>query len=322
MNSTRFHVIALYKFVELEDFYALKAPILSLSEQAGLMGTLILAREGINGTVAGPKVGVEALLALLRSDHRLADLEHKESYAEGKNPFHRMKVHLKPEIVTMGIPDIDPTRCVGQYVAPEDWNDLIKQDDVVVIDTRNTYETAIGTFDGAHDPQTTNFRDFPNWVRENRTLLGSKSKIAMFCTGGIRCEKATSLLLEEGYDEVYHLKGGILKYLEQVPEQKSLWQGECFVFDQRVSVGHELVPGQYDLCHACRHPIDEAAKASPLYEVGVSCPHCHDQTTSEQKARFSERQKQIRLAAARGEQHFRVNSGFERKRTGRHDADE
>ena len=266
------------------------------------MGTLLLAKEGINGTIAGPEKGIREVLAWLRSDPRLAGLEHKESWAEGENPFYRMKVRLKREIVTMGVPEVDPNEVVGTYVEPEQWNELISQPDVVLIDTRNDYEVDIGTFKGAVDPRIVTFREFPEWVREQERLH-NKPKIAMFCTGGIRCEKASAFMKMEGFDEVYHLKGGILKYLENIPEENSMWEGECFVFDNRVSVGHGLKPGPYDLCHACRHPISDEDKQSPLYHHGISCPHCHDKMSAEQKKRFAERQHQVELAKARGHDH-------------------
>jgi UPF0176 protein len=295
-------VTALYKFVALPDCREMQAPLLALCKANGVFGTLLLAAEGINGTIAGPDEAIRAVLARLKSDPRLADLEHKESQAE-ENPFYRMKVRMKKEIVTMGVPGIDPRVTAGTYVEPKDWNALISDSDTVVIDTRNDYEVAIGTFAGAIDPKTTNFRDFPAWFRENESRFHNKPKIAMFCTGGIRCEKSTAYLKSLGYEDVFHLKGGILKYLETVPAQESLWQGECFVFDNRVSVGHGLEQGHYDLCHACRHPITEADKASDRYMKGVCCPHCHDSMTAERKAAFAERQKQVELAKARGERH-------------------
>jgi UPF0176 protein len=218
-----------------------------------------------------------------------------------------MKVRLKREIVSMGVPGVDPNKVVGTYVEPKDWNELISDPETVLIDTRNDYEVAIGTFKGAIDPATVNFRDFPEWFRENRERFHNKPKIAMFCTGGIRCEKATAFVKAEGFEDVFHLKGGILKYLEEVPQEESRWEGECFVFDNRVSVGHGLRQGPYDLCHACRHPISEADKASPLYEPGISCPHCHDKMNAEQRARFAERQKQVQLARKRGEAHIAVD---------------
>ncbi len=301
-----FLVAALYKFVTLERFGSLKHPLLEVCKSNDVVGTLLLAREGINGTIAGPDEGIKQVLAFLRSHPELADLTHKESRAS-ERPFHRMRVSLKREIVTMGVPEVDPNRVVGEYVKPADWNALISDPDVVLIDTRNEYEVTIGTFEGAVDPKTASFRDFPEWSRANADMLNSKKKVAMFCTGGIRCEKATSFLIDEGYESVYHLEGGILKYLEEVPEAASLWRGQCFVFDDRVSVGHALEEGDYDMCHGCRHPISAADMASPMYQKGVSCPHCYDQTSDEQKARFAERQKQIALSAARGEAHLGVD---------------
>ncbi|PLW83119.1 hypothetical protein CWI75_06785 [Kineobactrum sediminis] len=294
-------VAALYRFVTLENYRELREPLLDACLAAGVKGTLLLAAEGINGTIAGSREGVDAVLAWLRSDARLAALEHKESLDEGL-PFYRMKVKLKREIVTMGVEGVDPNRVVGTYVSPRDWNALVNDPDVVLIDTRNDYECGIGTFRGARDPETTSFRQFPGYVREHLDPARHK-KIAMFCTGGIRCEKASAFMLNEGFAEVYHLQGGILKYLEEVPEAESTWEGECFVFDNRVAVNHRLEKGSYDQCHGCRHPITEDDKASEKYERGVCCPLCYDRLTTDQKSRFAERQKQIELAASRGEQH-------------------
>ncbi len=258
--------------------------------------------EGINGTIAGPEDGIRAVLAYLCKDPRFADLEHKESWAS-EMPFLRTKVRLKNEIVTMGAPEADPTKQVGTYVKPQDWNDLISDPDVVVIDTRNDYEVEIGTFKGAVDPKTTSFREFPQWVKDHPEL-GAKPRIAMFCTGGIRCEKASSYMLAHGFDEVFHLQGGILKYLENVPEDESLWEGECFVFDERVSVKHGLEEGSYDMCHACRFPITDEDKQSAKYEKGVSCPRCWDEKSEAQKKRYAARQKQMELAVERGDVHL------------------
>lgn len=305
-------VAAFYHFVSVPDFPELRSGILECANTNQVMGTILLASEGINGTVSGPEAGVRNLLAFIRSDRRFSELEHKESWAD-ENPFYRMKVRLKKEIVTLGVEGVSPTKQVGKYVEPEDWNELIQDPDVVVVDTRNDYEVSIGTFKGAMDPKTTSFREFPEWVREQKELHKDK-KIAMFCTGGIRCEKSTSLLLNEGFENVYHLKGGILKYLENVPEEESLWEGECFVFDQRVSVGHGLQEGPYDLCHACRHPITDEDKQSSLYAAGVSCPKCHDKMSDEQRARFSERQKQIELAKKRGELHIAVDQAEQKQK--------
>ena len=294
-------VAALYKFVTLDDFHELREPLLDACREAGTFGTLLLAREGINGTIAGSRGGIDRVLAYLRADSRLADLEHKESVDESM-PFYRMKVKLKKEIVTMGVPGIDPNQAVGTYVSPADWNELVSDPDVLLIDTRNDYEYGIGSFRGAVDPRTTTFREFPEFVRTHLDPRKQK-KVAMFCTGGIRCEKASAFMLKEGFEEVYHLQGGILKYLEEVPEQESIWEGECFVFDNRVAVNHQLEKGRYDQCYGCRHPITEEDKLSEKYQKGVCCPRCFDRLTPDQVARFRERQKQVELARARGEAH-------------------
>jgi UPF0176 protein len=294
-------VAALYKFTPLLDLPSLKASLEVVCAQAGVKGTLILAHEGINGTIAASRQGIDEALNHIRGIPGCAGLEHKES-AAGEMPFFRMKVRLKKEIVTMGVPGVDPNVAVGTYVEPEDWNALIADPDVVLIDTRNDYEVRVGTFEGAINPQTASFRDFPAWF-EARGGFGGARKVAMFCTGGIRCEKATAYLKTRGFDEVYHLKGGILKYLETVPEADSRWRGECFVFDQRTTLVHGVAEGSYDLCHACRMPVSEADKASPDYVPGIGCPHCKDTLTADQKARFAERQKQIELARQRGEPH-------------------
>ena len=299
---TEIVVAALYKFVALEDFEGLREPLLAQCNAAGVKGTLLLAREGINGTIAGSRKGVDEVLQYLKSDARLVGLEHKESY-DDHMPFYRMKVKLKKEIVTMGVDAIDPNEVVGTYVKPCDWNALVSDPDVVLIDTRNDYEVGIGTFAGAVDPKTTTFREFPAYVRENYDPAKNK-KVAMFCTGGIRCEKASAFMLKEGFDEVFHLEGGILKYLEEVPEEESIWEGECFVFDSRVAVNHKLEKGQYDQCYGCRHPITEQDKLSQKYLKGVCCPGCFDTLTPDQKSRFAERQKQIELSAERNEQHI------------------
>ena len=297
-----FLVAALYHFVPVPHFAALRAPLQALCEENDVRGTLLLAHEGVNGTIAGPPDGVRAVLAFLRRQPEFSALEHKESHAADM-PFLRMKVRLKKEIVTMGVEDIDPNRSVGTYVAAADWNALISDPDTIVIDTRNDYETAIGMFKGAVDPNTKTFREFPDWVRSNAGLH-NKPKIAMYCTGGIRCEKATAFMKEEGFEEVYHLKGGILKYLEEVPAEESLWEGACFVFDERVSVTHGLAEGEHELCRACRHPLTAEEIASPLYEPGVSCPHCHASRSEEDRMRFRQRQKQMDLARKRGERHL------------------
>ena len=298
---SQFVVAALYKFVTLNDYQQMREPLLHHCNEAGVKGSLLLASEGINGTIAGSREGIDRVINYLKADPRLAELEHKESF-DDKQPFYRMKVKLKKEIVTMGVDGIDPNLVVGTYVKPKDWNDIISDPEVVLLDTRNDYEVAIGTFKGAVDPSTESFREFPGYVRENYDPSKHK-KVAMFCTGGIRCEKASAFMLKEGFEEVYHLEGGILKYLEEVPQQQSLWEGECFVFDNRVAVNHQLEKGQYDMCHGCRLPITEADTQSPLFEKGVSCPKCHDQLTDQQRVRFRDRQKQVELANQRGESH-------------------
>jgi len=300
-HSNAVVVSALYKFVTLEDYEALREPLLNACIEAGTRGTLLLAREGINGTIAGTRGAIDSVLNYLRSDSRLQDIEHKESF-DDHMPFYRMKVKLKKEIVTMGVDAIDPNEVVGTYVKPTDWNALVNDPEVVVIDTRNDYEYGIGTFKGAIDPNTGSFREFPAYVRQNLDPSRHK-KVAMFCTGGIRCEKASAFMLKEGFEEVYHLQGGILKYLEEVPEQDSTWEGECFVFDNRVAVNHKLEKGQYDQCYGCRHPITEQEKLSDKYQKGICCPRCYESLSEDQKTRFAERQKQIELAAARGEVH-------------------
>ncbi|MEL0436904.1 oxygen-dependent tRNA uridine(34) hydroxylase TrhO [Phycobacter sp. K97] len=295
-------IAALYHFTRFADPSALKGPLLELCIAQDVKGSLLLAREGINGTIAGPRAGIDAVLAHIRALPGCADLEWKEASSK-EAPFGRMKVRLKKEIVTMGQPDVDPKARVGHYVEPEDWNDLIRSDDVVVIDTRNDYEVAIGTFEGAIDPETASFREFPAWWEENKDRFHNK-RIAMFCTGGIRCEKSTNYLLGQGVPEVYHLKGGILRYLEEVPEDRSTWEGDCFVFDNRVSVGHGLKEGPHELCHGCRRPLLPQDRERPEYEAGVSCHQCINETSEADKARFRERQKQMQLARARGEEHL------------------
>ncbi len=299
-------IAALYKFVRLDDYKARREALLEFCRSHHLKGTLLLAREGINGTVSGTRAAIDALLNHLRADPCFEGLEHKESYEESQ-PFYRMKVKLKKEIVTMGVEDIDPNAIVGTYVEAKDWNALISDPDVTVIDTRNYYEYEIGTFKGALDPHTESFRELPDYVARNMDPAKNK-KVAMFCTGGIRCEKSTAFMKQQGFEEVYHLKGGILKYLEDVPEEESLWKGECFVFDNRVAVNHKLEKGSYDLCHGCRHPITDDDKLSPLFEEGVACPRCHDKLSEDQRQRFAERQKQIRLAKQRNEVHIGVSA--------------
>lgn len=295
-------VSAMYHFVRLRDFADYRQPLLDLMEAEGIRGTLLLASEGINGTVAGRPEAIECLLGWIKSQAPFAGLSHKESWCD-EMPFYRTKIKLKKEIVTMGVEGIDPLNIVGTYVKPKDWNALISDPEVVLVDTRNEYEVAIGTFENALNPHTQTFREFPEYVKQNLDPAKHK-KVAMFCTGGIRCEKSTAYLKEQGFNEVYHLEGGILKYLEQVPEAESMWQGECFVFDNRVTVKHGLEPGRYDQCHACRMPISDTEKAHAHYEPGVSCPHCYDTVTEDRRQRFIERERQVQLAKARGEAHI------------------
>lgn len=305
-SAPAFLTAALYQFVDLPDFAELRAPLQALCEAHGVRGTLLLAAEGINGTIAGEAAGVHAVLDWLRSDARFAALQHKEALAE-RMPFYRMRVRLKREIVTLGVPGLNPARNAGTYVKPQDWNALIDRPDVVVVDTRNDYEVGIGSFEGAINPRTKSFAQFPAWVAEQSQpggVLAGKPRVAMFCTGGIRCEKSTALLKSQGFDEVFHLEGGILKYLETVPPEQSRWQGECFVFDERVSVGHGLVPGNHQFCRACRMPLGERERASPHYVEGVSCPYCHGTRSPAEERALAERVRQVQLAAARGQEHI------------------
>lgn len=299
-------VAAMYRFARFDDPEAVRVPLAARCAELGIRGTLLVAREGLNGTIAGTDAAIAAIVDHIRAIPGCADIEVKYSRA-ATMPFHRMKVRPKREIVTMGQPDIDPLEGVGHYVEPEDWNALIADPDVVVIDTRNDYEVAIGSFAGAIDPRTPSFRDFPAWFRAERERLAGEGKVAprvaMFCTGGIRCEKATAFVKAEGIEDVYHLKGGILKYLETVDPADSLWEGECFVFDQRVAVGHGLAPGSHSLCFACRRPVSPEDRQSPLYVEGVCCPACHDERDEEQRRRYAERNRQERLAVERGVAH-------------------
>ena len=300
--SHAFLTAAFYRFVVLDDTEQLRPQLLAQCQAQQVKGNVLLAHEGINGTIAGPEAGVRAVLAWLRADPRLAALVHKEAWAT-EDPFYRMKVSLKREIVTLGVPDVHAATEAGTYVSPQDWNQLIDDPDVAVVDVRNDYEVAIGSFQGAIDPHTRSFSEFPQWVERNEALLRGKSKVAMFCTGGIRCEKSTAYLRQLGFENVYHLEGGILKYLETVAPEDSRWQGDCFVFDERVSVGHGLQPGDHQLCRSCRRPLDAADRASPLFVEGVSCAHCHGSTTEAQKSAYAERQRQMERAAARAERH-------------------
>ncbi len=295
-------IAALYHFTRFDDPAAVQGPLQTLCANNEMRGSLLLASEGINGTIAGSREGIEAVLAHIKGLPGCADLEWKESHAI-KPPFGRLKVRLKKEIVTMGVPGVDPKAAVGHYVRAADWNALIASPDVAVIDTRNDYEVSIGTFQGAVDPETETFRDFPGWWQENKDRFHNK-RIAMFCTGGIRCEKSTNYLIDQGVEDVFHLKGGILQYLEDIPAEDSLWQGECFVFDERVSVGHGLEEGPHVLCRACRRPLVPDDMKRPEFEAGVQCHQCKDQHSDADRVRFRERQKQIALSAARGESHL------------------
>jgi len=302
LPAQQINVCALYKFVRLNNFEALREPLLTTMINLDVKGTLLLAAEGINGTIAGTQTAIEQVLNFLAQDANLHNISYKLSY-NGENPFHRTKVKLKKEIVTMGVEGIDPNQVVGTYVKPKDWNALISDPDVLLVDTRNDYEVEIGTFTGALNPDTETFREFPQYVQDNLDKTKHK-KVAMFCTGGIRCEKSTAYLKEQGFEEVYHLEGGILKYLEEVPSNDTMWQGECFVFDGRVAVNHDLEQGQYDQCFACRFPLTEQEKQSEYYTKGVSCHRCHDKVSEKQRNRFAERERQISLAAQRGENHI------------------
>ncbi|MFT2111578.1 rhodanese-related sulfurtransferase [Marinomonas sp. 2405UD68-3] len=295
-------VCALYKFVTLENHQELREPLQNILEENGIRGTLLLATEGINGTVAGSREAIDTMLVWLSKVPGLDNLSSKESYDDDM-PFYRTKVKLKKEIVTMGVEGIDPKEVVGTYVQPKDWNALISDPDVVLVDTRNDYEVQIGTFKNAVNPKTDTFREFPNYVKENMDPTKQK-KVAMFCTGGIRCEKSTAYMKEQGFEEVYHLEGGILKYLEEVSPEETMWEGECFVFDNRVSVNHHLEKGEYDQCHACRMPITEEEKRDARFQQGVSCVHCFDKVSDQQRQRFIERERQVQLARERGEEHI------------------
>lgn len=303
-----YRIAALYRFAVVPDCEAVRARLQALCEAGEVRGTLLVAREGLNGTIAGPQAGVDAVVADIRAMPGFDALEVKYAWADAP-PFLRLKVRIKPEIVTMGQPDLDPATNAGAYVSPADWNALIADPETLVIDTRNAYEGRIGAFEGAVQPDTASFRDFPDWFRtEGQALLEARQvkRVAMYCTGGIRCEKSTAFLKAEGVEAVYHLQGGILNYLETVDEVDSLWRGECFVFDERVSVGHGLKPGVHSLCRACRMPIDAAGRASPHYVEGVSCEHCWSARDAEQRARYAERQRQVEIARRRGQDHIGV----------------
>ena len=293
---------ALYKFISLPGYQSLQSPLHTLMVKNNVFGTILLAEDGIIGTISGLPRDVGVVITWLQNQPSLSNIDQKTSYHD-EIPFYRTKVKLKKEIVTMGVEGINPKEVVGTYVKPNEWNALIEDPEVLVVDTRNDYEVEIGSFKNAIDPQTKTFRDFPNWAEKNLDKTQHK-KVAMFCTGGIRCEKSTAYLKENGFDEVYHLEGGILKYLEEVPKDQTLWQGECFVFDNRVAVNHDLEKGSYDQCHACRMPITVKEKESKYYQPGLACHHCHDMVADDRKQRFAERQKQVELARERGEDHI------------------
>ena len=299
-------VAALYRFAPVADPAAVRDALQAVCDAGEVRGTLLVAPEGLNGTIAGPESAVEAVLSAIHAMPGFETLELKYAWT-GALPFHRMKVRVKREIVTMGQPDLDPARQAGVYVAPTDWNALIADPETLVIDTRNDYEGEIGAFEGAIQPNTRSFRDFPDWFRtEGRALLeqtGAK-RVAMYCTGGIRCEKSTAFLKAEGVENVHHLEGGILRYLEAVDEDDSLWRGECFVFDERVSVGHGLSQGPHTLCRGCRLPVDDAGRASPHYVEGVCCERCYDTRDDAQRERYAERHRQMEIARKRGDIHL------------------
>jgi UPF0176 protein len=296
-----FHIAAFYRFADLPDYEAFQDRLVGLAAEGGVKGTILLAPEGVNGTIAGARDEVEAMLDLLRTDPRLAGLTEKWSMAES-DPFLRLKVRLKNEIVTLRVGEVDSINNTGNHVPPDQWNELISDPDTIVIDTRNDYEHAIGTFANAVNPETRRFGEFPKWIESQPNI--KDKKLAMFCTGGIRCEKGTAYLKEQGFEEVYQLEGGILNYLEVMPPDESLWDGECYVFDRRVSVGHGLVPGDLEVCPNCNTVLDEADRGRAEYRVGVHCAACHDTISEDRVTRFSERQRQIELATERGELHL------------------
>ena len=303
-DSNEILVATLYKFFKVDDLVALQDHLYAICNKNNVMGTILIANEGVNGTISAKPREIEKTLISIQKDDRFSEIEIKYS-STNKQPFHKMRVRLKKEIVTIGLPEINPNKTVGTYVKPEEWNDIISDPDVILIDTRNKFEIKIGSFKNALDPRTTSFRDFPEWVKKfKQDKTNTNKKIAMYCTGGIRCEKASSLMKEEGFNEVYHLQGGILKYLEQVEKEKSLWEGECFVFDDRVCLTENLEVGSYKMCFACRMPITEDELNDDRYEEGISCLYCYDKTTKDKKERFESRQKQIELSKLRGEKHI------------------
>jgi len=304
MKKNFFKVAAFYAFVDLLNIEKLQKRFVNFLKKEGIKGTVLLAHEGVNGTLAGSDAGIERFKNFLKLNNLYEPQNFKTSSCE-EDPFPRLKVKLKDEIVSIGNELANPATIVGEYIQPEDWNNLISQDDVLVLDTRNTYEHSIGTFKKSIQPETTNFREFPDWLEDFESSDVDKNiKVAMFCTGGIRCEKASSLMKAKGFKNIYHLQGGILNYMEKVHEKDSLWKGECFVFDDRVALNHNLEVGSYDMCHGCRMPITEADKLKDEYERGVSCPNCFYEKTPEQKKRYADRQKQVDLAKLRNEKHI------------------
>lgn len=300
-----FKIAALYKFAEVGNPEKAQIEIRSNLKVLSIHGTILVGQEGINGTISGSKDNIDKAIAYIRQLKNFNDTDIKFSEAR-INPFARLKIKLKEEIVTIGDKTVKPQEVTGNYINPKDWNDLIDDNNTILIDTRNDYECAIGTFKNAINPKTVRFRDFPKWVKTQNFSKEDKKnkKIAMFCTGGIRCEKASSFMMNDGFKDVNHLKGGVLKYFEDVPEKKSLWLGECFVFDDRVSVKHDLKVGSYDMCHGCRMPITDADKKSNNYIKGVACPKCFAQKTEKQKSRYMSRKKQIDLAKTRNKKHL------------------
>ena len=313
MKKDLFKVAAFYSFIDLSDLLQLKSEFTEFLKKQDIRGTMLIASEGINGTLAGKESSINEFKNFLKSKNLYEAKNFKTSHCE-YDPFPRLKIKLKDEIVTIGNKLVDPKKIVGEYIPPENWNQLIADEEVMVLDTRNTYEHSIGSFKNAIQPETTNFREFPAWLdRVQASGLDKNKKVAMFCTGGIRCEKASSLMRSKGFENIYQLQGGILNYLEKINEEDSLWKGECFVFDDRVAINHKLKVGSYDMCHGCRMPITESDKNSEHYERGISCPNCFNMKTPDQKKRYAERQKQVDLAKLRNEKHIGANFALNKK---------
>lgn len=313
MKKDLFKVAAFYSFIDLSDLLQLKSEFTEFLKKQDIRGTMLIASEGINGTLAGKESSINEFKNFLKSKNLYEAKNFKTSHCE-YDPFPRLKIKLKDEIVTIGNKLVDPKKIVGEYIPPEDWNQLIADAEVMVLDTRNTYEHSIGSFKNAIQPETTNFREFPAWLDQvEASGLDKNKKVAMFCTGGIRCEKASSFMRSKGFENIYQLQGGILNYLEKINEEDSLWKGECFVFDDRVAINHKLKVGSYDMCHGCRMPITESDKNSEHYERGISCPNCFNKKTPDQKKRYAERQKQVDLAKLRNEKHIGANFVLNKK---------